>query len=147
MMATAKCNPAPTFSAREVARVLLVDDDPTARIILRTVLQAGGYGVDTAATAAEAIGMLDAEEYSLVLSDLSMESPEAGLQVISHARMMDYRPATALITSWREQYSAARAAGTLLIEPENVPELLEQVAHMIGERASRRLVHQMRSRN
>jgi len=130
-----------------VARVLLVDDDPTARIILRTVLQAGGYGVDTAATAAEAIGMLDAEEYSLVLSDLSMESPEAGLQVISHARMMDYRPATALITSWREQYSAARAAGTLLIEPENVPELLEQVADMIGERASRRLVHQMRSRN
>jgi len=124
-----------------------VDDDPTARIILRTVLQAGGYGVDTAATAAEAIGMLDAEEYSLVLSDLSMESPEAGLQVISHARMMDYRPATALITSWREQYSAARAAGTLLIEPENVPELLEQVADMIGERASRRLVHQMRSRN
>ncbi len=103
--------------------------------------------MDTAATAAEAIGMLDAEEYSLVLSDLSMESPEAGLQVISHARMMDYRPATALITSWREQYSAARAAGTLLIEPENVPELLEQVADMIGERASRRLVHQMRSRN
>jgi CheY-like chemotaxis protein len=130
-----------------VARVLLVDDDPTARIILRTVLQAGGYGVDTAATAAEAIGMLDAEEYSLVLSDLNMESTEAGLQVISHARMMDYRPATALITSWREQYSAARAAGTLLIEPENVPELLEQVAGMIGERASRRLVHQMRSRN
>ena len=146
-MATAKCIPAPTLSAREVARVLLVDDDPTARIILRTVLQAGGYGVDTAATAAEAIGMLDAEEYSLVLSELNMESPEAGLQVISHARMMDYRPATALITSWREQYSAARAAGTLLIEPENVPELLEQVADMIGERASRRLVHQMRSRN
>jgi len=130
-----------------VARVLLVDDDPTARIILRTVLQAGGYGVDTAATAAEAIGLLETEEYSLVLSDLHMESPQAGLQVISHARMMDYRPATALITSWREQYSAARAAGTLLIEPENVPELLEQVADMIGERASRRLVHQMRRRN
>ncbi len=146
-MATAKCIPVPTFSAREVARVLLVDDDPTARIILRTVLQAGGYGVDTAATAAEAIGLLETEEYSLVLSDLHMESPQAGLQVISHARMMDYRPATALITSWREQYSAARAAGTLLIEPENVPELLEQVADMIGERASRRLVHQMRRRN
>ena len=146
-MATAKCIPVPTFSAREVARVLLVDDDPTARIILRTVLQAGGYGVDTAATAAEAIGLLETEEDSLVLSDLHMESPQAGLQVISHARMMDYRPATALITSWREQYSAARAAGTLLIEPENVPELLEQVADMIGERASRRLVHQMRRRN
>lgn len=146
-MASAKCIPVPTFHVREVARVLLVDDDPTARIILRTVLQAGGYGVDTASTAVEAIGLLDTEEYALVLSDLHMESPEAGLQVISHARMMDYRPATGLITSWREQYEANRAPGTLLIEPENVPELLEQVADMIGERASRQLVRQMRSRN
>jgi hypothetical protein len=35
----------------------------------------------------------------------------------------------------------------MLIEPENVPELLEQVAGMIGERASRQLVREMRSRN
>jgi CheY-like chemotaxis protein len=146
-MATVKCVPAPTFSARELARVLLVDNDPTARLILRTVLQAGGYGVDTAATAAEAIDLLDNAEYSLVLSDLHMESHEAGLQVISHARMMDYRPATALITSWREQQGASRALGNVLIEAENVPELLEQVADMIGERASRQLVRQMRSRN
>lgn len=146
-MASAKCVPVPTFHSRELARVLLVDDDPTARIILRTVLQAGGYGVDTASTAVEAIDLLDSEEYALVLSDLHMESPEAGLQVISHARMMDYRPATALITSWREQDEANRVPGTLLIEPENVPELLEQVAGMIGERASRQLVRQMRSRN
>jgi CheY-like chemotaxis protein len=146
-MASAKCEPTPTFHVREVARVLLVDDDPAARLILRTVLQAGGYGVDTAATAIEAISMLDSEEYSLVLSDLHMESPEAGLQVISHARMMDYRPATALITSWREQMEAQRGPGMMLVEPENVPELLEQVADMIGERASRQLVREMRFRN
>jgi hypothetical protein len=91
--------------------------------------------------------MLDSEEYSLVLSDLHMESPKAGLQVISHARMMDYRPATALITSWREQMEAHRAPGIMLVEAENVPELLEQVADMIGERASRQLDREMRSRN
>ncbi|MCX6585243.1 MAG: response regulator [Acidobacteria bacterium] len=146
-MASAKCEPTPTFHLLELARVLLVDDDPAARLTLRTVLQAGGYGVDTAATAIEAIGMLDSEEYSLVLSDLHMESPDAGLQVISHARMMAYRPATALITSWREQTETLRSPGTMLVEPENVPELLEQVADMIGERASRQLVREMRHRN
>src|SRR5579862_8208543 len=78
----------------DLARVLLVDDDPTSRLTLKTVLEAGGYHVDSAASAAEAVGKLDEGEYELVLSDLQMESPEAGLKVIGHARMMDYKPAT-----------------------------------------------------
>ena len=40
----------------ELARVLLVDDDPTSRLTLKTVLEAGGYAVDAAASAAEAVG-------------------------------------------------------------------------------------------
>src|SRR5437764_10657671 len=87
----------------EVARVLLVDDDPAARLTLQTVLQAGGYHVDSAASAAEAVGKMDESEYELVLSDMQMESPEAGLKVLAHARMMDYKPATALVTSYHEQ--------------------------------------------
>src|SRR5215475_15771790 len=92
----------------DLARVLLVDDDPASRLTLKTVLEAGGYNVDSAASAAEAVGKLDAGEYELVLSDLQMESPEAGLKVIAHARMMDYKPATALITT----HQTARPAGS-----------------------------------
>lgn len=145
-MASAKCIPAPHSSIREVARVLVVDSDPTARIILRTLLQAGGYGVSTASTAIEAISWLDHEEYELVLSKLHLESKEAGLDVIAHARSLDYRPATALICSWQEQLGVGCPAYTQLVEPENVPELLEKVAGMIGERAFRQLVRQMRHR-
>ena len=57
--------------------------------------------MDAAASAAEAVGKLDERQYELVLSDLQMESPEAGLKVIAHARMMDYKPATALITTYQ----------------------------------------------
>ena len=32
---------------------------------------------------------------------LQMESPEAGLKVLAHARNMEYKPATALVTSYR----------------------------------------------
>src|SRR5215469_13116344 len=85
----------------ELARVLLVDDDPASRLTLQTVLQAGGYRGDAAASAAEAVGKLDEQEYELVLSDLQMESPEAGLKVIAHARMMDYKPATAIVTTYQ----------------------------------------------
>ena len=85
----------------ELARVLLVDDDPTSRLTLQTVLEASGYHVDSAASAAEAVGKLDEQEYQLVLSDLQMESPEAGLKVLAHARMMDYKPATAIVTTYQ----------------------------------------------
>ena len=84
----------------ELARVLVVDDDLASRLTLQTVLEAGGYRVDAAATAAEAVGKMELQEYQLVLSDLQMESPEAGLKVLAHANMMDYKPATALITAY-----------------------------------------------
>ena len=47
----------------QLARVLLVDDDPTSRLTLQTVLEAGGYRVDSAASAAEAFGKLEEQQY------------------------------------------------------------------------------------
>src|SRR6266478_1789502 len=92
------------FMDIELARVLLVDDDPTSRLTLQTVLEAGGYRVDAAASAAEAVGKLDEQEYELVLSDLQMESPQAGLKVLAHAKMMDYKPATAIVTTYQNSH-------------------------------------------
>jgi CheY-like chemotaxis protein len=129
-----------------LARVLLVDDDPTSRLTLQTVLEAGGYEVDSAASAAEAVGKLDEQEYELVLSDLQMESPEAGLKVLAHARIMEYKPATAIITAYRDAPSPvpAKPPRTVLIEPEDLPELLGQVACLISERATRRLERELK---
>ena len=129
-------------SCIELARVLLVDDDPTSRLTLKTVLQAGGYSVDAAASAAEAFGKMEESEYELVLSDLQMESPEAGLNVLRHARMMDYRPATALITAERD--SSNRVGPSVLVETEDVPGLLGKIADLISLRATRRLEREMR---
>ena len=66
--------------------------------------------MDSAASAAEAVGKLDERQYELVLSDLQMESPEAGLKVIAHARLMEYKPATAILTT----YQTKRTEGSLL---------------------------------
>src|SRR5690242_14391714 len=132
--------PAFHISEYELARVLLVDDDPAARLTLKTVLKAGGYNVDAAASAAEAVGKLDEGEYELVLSDLQMESPEAGLKVLAHARTMDYKPATALFTTYQNaKPSPTRRPNSMLIKPEDLPGLLSKVAYLIGERATRRL--------
>ena len=130
-----------------LARVLLVDADLTSRLTLQTVLEAGGYRVDAAASAAEAVGKLEKSEYELVLSDLQMESPEAGLKVLAHARMMEYKPARALITTYRNsrrRAAAAKSGNTMLIEPEDLPELLGKVAELISERATRKVERQLR---
>jgi CheY-like chemotaxis protein len=130
----------------ELARVLLVDDDPASRLILQTVLKAGGYNVDSAASGAEAVAKMDAGTYELVLSDLQMESPQAGLKVLAHAKMMDYKPATAILTTYQNSKpSQAQRSKSMLIKPEDLPGLLGKVADLIGERASRRLNQQLRA--
>src|SRR5882672_12649711 len=107
----------------DLARVLLVDDDPTSRLTLKKVLELGGYNVDSAASAAEAVGKLDEQEYELVLSDLQMESPQAGLKVLAHAKMMDYKPATALVTTYQNSQQSNKPAkqSRMLIKPEDIP--------------------------
>jgi CheY-like chemotaxis protein len=128
-----------------MARVLLVDDDPTSRLTLQTVLQAGGYHVDAAASAAEAVGKLEEFEYQLVLSDLQLESPEAGRKVLAHAKMMDYKPATAtIVTTYQTKQPMKQPSSHMLIKPEDIPELLGKVANLISDRAARKMRREMR---
>ena len=129
-----------------MARVLLADQNPTSRLTLQTVLEAGGYRVDSAATAAEAVGLMDEKEYALVLTDLAMESPEAGLKVLAHARLKEYQPATALVTAWRnEAETPGFPDAMMLVEPQGVPELLGDVATLISRRATRLVARRMRT--
>jgi len=128
-------------TAPELARVLLVDDDPTSRLTVQTILEAGGYHVDSAASAAEAYAKMEKREFELVLSDVG-ESPNSGYEVLAHARMMDYRPATAILTA---SYEGGNEPGkSVLIEPQDVPGLLTKIANLIGSRASRRMQRELR---
>lgn len=126
-----------------VARVLLADGDPASRLTLQTVLEASGYCVDSAASAAEAVGLMDRQEYELVLSDMSMESPESGFRVMEHARLMPYRPAAAIITSQKEASNGGED-GPVLIKPEDLPELMGKIAFLISDRASRQVARTLR---
>jgi len=136
----------PTASERrprnlELARVLLVDDEVASRLTLQTLLEAAGYCVDVAASAAEALGKLDEQEYELVLSAPEMESPAAGHHVLAYARVKQYRPATALVTAYRDAVDGKRSPQDeqqVSIKTENVSSLLGKVAELIGLRATRR---------
>ncbi len=130
-----------------LARVLLVDGELAARLTLKTLLQAGGYHVEGAASSSEAIGKLDEREYDLVLSDLRAESPEASQRVVAYARQKDYRPATALITSYLRGERIPEPENPdrqVVVNMEDVSNLLDRVAELIGLRASRRVNRALR---
>src|SRR5579871_2032701 len=107
----------------DLARVLIVDDEVSSRLTLQTLLQAGGYSVDVAGSAAEAFSKLDHGEDELVLSEAEVESPEAGQRVLSYARVKSYQPATALVTAYREAKASRYPVGDeqqVSINAENV---------------------------
>ena len=131
----------------ELAKVLLVDSDLASRLTLKTLLQAGGYRVDGAAGASEAIHKLDLHNYQLVLCDLRAESQDASHRVLSYARHKDYRPATALITSFMNMDRQAHDRNLdpqVVVNTQDVSNFLDRVAELIGLRAYRRSSRMLR---
>ena len=128
----------------DLARVLLVHGELAPRLTLQTVLRAGGYSVDVAASAAEALAKLDDGEYELVLSGEAGDSGDSGRRLLAYARVKDYRPATAVVTAYPEYESGGPGPGEsqqqVSIDTEDVSRLLSKVAELIGARATRRAV-------
>ena len=123
----------------DLARVLLVHGQLAPRLALQTILQASGYAVDVAGTPAEAMTKLDEGQYELVLSDAELGSRPSGRNVLAYARVKDYHPATALVTSSEsDRRKVGRSRQQIAIYTENLPHLLAEVAELIGVRASRR---------
>src|SRR5271166_2248462 len=81
-------------------RILLVDDDLAVLLTLKAVLEFHGFEVETAGSSAEAFARMDSGVYQMVISDLRMETEEAGLEVIRAAHRQAYDPATALLTAY-----------------------------------------------
>ena len=64
-------------------RILIVDDEPSIRMVLRAHLTRSGYDVTATENGAEAIAMLRNEDYHLVVSDLRMPIV-GGMELLNH---------------------------------------------------------------
>jgi len=84
-------------------RVLLVDDDATVLLTLKAVLELNRFEVDSATSAAEARHKLQSHEYDIVITDVRMETEDAGFEVLRIAHAQRYHPATAILTAYPPQ--------------------------------------------
>ncbi|HKM85439.1 MAG TPA: response regulator [Terriglobales bacterium] len=137
-------------------RILLVDDDLAVLLTLKAVLELHGFEVETAGSSAEAFARMNSGVYQMVISDLRMETEEAGLEVIRTARRQAYDPATALLTAYPpsgEHWRGERRNGevrdgedwtgensdSLLIKPLGTGDLLRQVEALLIRHADKQL--------
>src|SRR5262245_14037396 len=74
-----------TMNSREEQRILIVDDEPMIRNILKIVVEAEGFKSDMAQNGKEALERLQATRYQMVLTDLRMPVMD-GLCLLQHVR-------------------------------------------------------------
>lgn len=114
-------------------RILLVDDEVAVLLTLKAVLEINGFDVDTAASGREGKLKLRSNEYNMVISDMRMESDQAGAAVIAAARSAPYRPAVALLTAYpvTEEDWQEMGADRMLVKPMHTRLLLEQIDRLM----------------
>ena len=88
--------------------VLVVDDEVVVLTVLREALRRGGYRVTTAASAEEAIDLMQRRRFDLVLTDKNLPGA-SGLDVLRAARTVTPSPAIVLITGYSSYDSALEA--------------------------------------
>jgi len=79
--------------------ILIVDDDIDFLEQMRLQLEAVGYEVVTAETAAAARELLDSRRPDLVLVDLMMEQPDAGFSLCYHIKRRDATIPVVIVTA------------------------------------------------
>lgn len=119
-------------------RILVVDDEPAVRELLKRVLaRAMGVAaveVDTAASADEALARLASVKYSLILSDFRMPGRD-GVELVDAARQLQPATPAAIVTAFPEAERVMQAheegrVATVIQKPWNIIQLLETVDHL-----------------
>jgi putative nucleotidyltransferase with HDIG domain len=88
-------------------RLLIVDDEPEVRGVLRDLLS-GAYECGEAASAEEALGQLRVSEFHLVISDITM-SGMSGLEMIPHVKVASPDTVIVMISGMQTIESAINA--------------------------------------
>ena len=105
--------------------VLLVEDEPALRTLIRRMLEAANYGVREARNGAEALGQCRAEGVDLVITDVCMPHFD-GVSLVRHLARRPSAPLF-LVISAREVPAELPAGAVFLRKPFARDELLAHV--------------------
>jgi DNA-binding response OmpR family regulator len=114
--------------------VLVVDDEPSIRLLCRVNLELEGYEVVEAGTLADAREAVATREIALVLLDLHV-GHESGRVLLEELRAGTPPVPVALVTGSAELHPSGDAtADATLMKPFTIEQLLGTVRHLIATR-------------
>ncbi len=120
------------------AHILVVDDDPATRELLREVLTDEGYHVVTSESGEEALRIGERESFDVIISDMKLGPNLTGLDVLRVYKSIQPESEVILITAFGSMETAIEAvkAGAFdyLSKPFKLDEVLLQVGRALENR-------------
>ena len=130
------------YGGGNVEKVLIADDDPALRGLLRLVARRAGFEVDVAANGLEALEKIRENDYLIAVIDLMMPRV-SGYDVIERLAEMKRRPGVVVVTAMSDAHIPrlnSNVVASILRKPFNI-EMLTAVLTELAEtmRAQARL--------
>ncbi|HEX5688827.1 MAG TPA: response regulator, partial [Roseiflexaceae bacterium] len=122
---------------RQPAKILVVDDERSVRMMLETALRAQGYRVQSVASGHEAREQLKSEEFDLLLLDLQLGDTD-GIELLREAKKQWPATEVILLTAHGSINSAIAAlrhgAFDYLLKPAQIQDIRERVERGLEQR-------------
>jgi two-component system response regulator HydG len=122
---------------KDPVRALVVDDEPSARVALKTLLEARGYRVQQAGDGAEALERMSELPPDVVVTDLDMPKMD-GMALLKAVRERDRELPVVVVTSAVELRSAVAAmragASDYITKPVEIDQLVLALERAIENR-------------
>jgi DNA-binding NtrC family response regulator len=129
-------------------RVLVVDDESSARSALAELLREEGYEVQSAADGYKALGRVDSWDPDVVITDVKMPAL-GGIELMTKLRERLPEVAVVVMTAYGSVEGAVEAmhlgADDYLSKPVHLPQLLVVLRRVLAHRALQREARSLRS--
>jgi ActR/RegA family two-component response regulator len=119
-------------------RMLFVDDEPSIRLTLPTILRMHGHSVEVAATVSEALSAIQSRKFDVLISDLNIGNPGDGFTVVSAMRRTQPECVTLILTGYPGFESALQAirnqVDDYLVKPTQIERLVDTIERRVSQR-------------
>src|SRR5213593_2496636 len=133
----------------DAAKILVVDDERSILVLLKEALGQWGYQVTTAASAAEALGILKSELFDALISDIRMPDM-SGLELLREVKKQDESIEVVMMTGYPTIASAVQALKEGAYDYLSKPLILDELRHLMSRMMERKFlrgeIHTLRAR-
>jgi DNA-binding NtrC family response regulator len=122
-----------------MARLLVVDDESSIRLLYSQELAEEGHQVVTAATAGEAVERLQENDFDLVVLDIKLKN-ESGIELLQKMVKERHEMPVILCTAfsfYKDDFSAWLADG-YVVKSSDLQELKDEIKRVLEKKAARR---------